>query len=120
MTRTLFCSVQDYPLSSPAAVVDLPLPLAASSFAAAGVSTAAAAAPRGGAATPLCSLYHRFVSTVTQCQAFFDQMDDLEAHSWILEPEQPIPRAAKHRRIAVGQAHLHTLLCVACRVLALC
>jgi hypothetical protein len=93
---------EDYPQTAPTVLVDLPLAFNTDLHTLAGHSTAARPAS-SVSSSPLLVAFERFVALVSACQTFFDIADDLQQHSWILEPEQPIPRAAKHRRIAIGQ-----------------
>lgn len=101
---------EDYPRSAPTVQVDLPLPFnhaftdaaESSSAIAAAASAASSSAASAASASPMSALYTRFSRLVSLCEPFWTSLDYLSAHSWILEPEAPIPRSSVHRRLALG------------------
>jgi E3 ubiquitin-protein ligase FANCL len=49
----------------------------------------------------LYSCIHQFISLVTKYQPLWNELDDLDAHAWVLEPSLPSLRSCVERRIAL-------------------
>ncbi|XP_050406740.2 E3 ubiquitin-protein ligase FANCL [Patella vulgata] len=49
----------------------------------------------------LVSLFNEFESTLKNYEEFWDEMEEIDTCTWVLEPEKPT-YAAVHRRIAIG------------------
>ena len=95
----------DYPRSPPRAAAALPAPF----------ELQWAAAPSGGGADySLAGAMAQFSAELARHQPLWDELDDLDANCWVLEPAHPT-RDVSSRRLALGQ---HCSLSVALHVAA--
>jgi E3 ubiquitin-protein ligase FANCL len=96
----------EFPAAPPLVVsADLPAPLPPP-------PPAAPKAPATSGNSSLGEAVARFEAALAQHQLLWDELDDLDAHAWVLEPQQPT-RAGLMRRVALGNhVSLEVHVCV--------
>jgi E3 ubiquitin-protein ligase FANCL len=95
----------DYPRSPPRARASLPVPFelrwTSDASTTAEAAAAAAAAGQSPLSHSLCNAIAQFRAALARHQQLWDVLDDLDAHTWVLEPKNPT-RDCATRRIAIG------------------
>ena len=95
----------DYPRSPPTPRVSLPAPFelraATAASSSSSSSSAAATSSADGKLYSLSSALSQFRQALARHQLLWTMLDDLDAHTWVLEPKRPT-RDCVSRRIALG------------------